>query len=511
MLKKIRRALISTTDKSHLESILPLLVKHQVEIISTGGTEKYIRDLGFETITLKDFTGKPELFNGRVKTLEHSIYSGILFDRTNNDHLREVKENNIQEIDLVICNLYPFEEVAKKSNDIHELIENIDIGGPCMLRAAAKNYKSVCVLSHPNCYSEFTEQFEKEGTTDINFRLKMSKQVFFKLAKYNESIAFKLDQVSEEKENYTELRYGENSHQKAWLESQGFGLSQIKQYQGKELSYNNFLDMDAAYWSCFEADKATEGKFFVASIVKHNNPCGLALNKNPELALANAWAGDPKSAFGSIICFNQTMTANMAYFFEDKFVEVIMAPDFEMGALEKLSKKKNLRVIKVDTPTYETYLEKKTIWGANLIQEHDGHIDHEFQLVTNSKFDNDFQEMLSLGSVMAKALKSNAICFLAKKDQGYWLAGAGMGQPNRIDSMELLAAKRALENGAEIENCLMISDAFFPFRDTIDSAAKIGVRSILQPGGSIKDQEVIEACNEHGISMAFTNYRHFKH
>lgn len=511
MLKKIRRALISTTDKSGLDTILPYLEKHGVEIISTGGTEKYIRELGFNTTNLTDFTGKKELFNGRVKTLDFNIYSGILFDRNNNEHLKEVKENDIREIDLVICNLYPFEDVAKKTNELHELIENIDIGGPCMLRAAAKNFQSVCVLSDPSDYPEFIEQFKQEATTNINFRMHAAKKVFYGLSKYNEAIAFKLDEVSEEKTNYFELRYGENSHQKAWIEKKSGGFSDIEQLQGKELSYNNYLDMDAAYWSCFEAHQASDAKYFVTSIVKHNNPCGLALDTNALVSLENAWAGDPKSAFGSIICFNQTFTSEMASFFDQKFIEVIMAPEFEVGALDKLKQKKNLRVIKVKAPIKSDYLEVKSIYGANLIQEKDAHIDHEFQLVTKEKFNSELADMLSLGCVMAKSLKSNAICFMAKKDNGYWLAGAGMGQPNRIDSMELLAAKRAIENGAKINECLMISDAFFPFRDTIDMANELGVKYILQPGGSIKDQEVIEACNEHQIAMGFTNFRHFKH
>lgn len=511
MHKKIKRALISVSDKDGLDRLLPFLKEYHVEIISTGGTERFIKDLGYDVTSLKDFTGKSELFNGRVKTLDFKIYSSLLFDRTNSLHMQSAKENNIPEIDLVICNLYPFEEVAKKTNEIHELIENIDIGGPCMLRASAKNYKSVCVLNNKKQYESFIKQFKINGGTEINYRLDCAKKVFSRLAQYNEAIAFKLDEVTEEKTNYLTLRYGENSHQKAWLKKSDYGFSSFEKLHGKELSYNNYLDMESAYWSCFEADKATGNKYKCTSIIKHNNPCGLALNDNAILSLENAWAGDPKSAFGSIICFNETFTHSMADFFQDKFIEVLMAPDYELNALEKLKQKKNLRIIRIDKPTNTHYLEKKSIYGAELIQERDAHIDHEFQTVSETIFPSNMQDMFSLGVVLGKSLKSNAICFLSEKDNGYWLSGAGMGQPNRIDSMELLAAKRAEENGANISQSIMISDAFFPFRDTIDSAANLGVKHIIQPGGSIKDSEVIQACNENGISMAFTKYRHFKH
>lgn len=511
MHKLIKRALISVSNKENLDKLLPLLKERNVEIISTGGTENFIREKGYEVTSLLDFTGKTELFDGRVKTLDFKIYSSLLFDRTNALHVQSAKEHDVAEIDLVVCNLYPFEDVAKKTDELHELIENIDIGGPCMLRASAKNYKSVCVLNDVSQYDEFIDQFEQNGGTEINFRLKCAKKVFDRLAQYNEAIAFKLDQVTEDETNYMTLRYGENSHQKAWFKKSENGFSNFSKLHGKELSYNNYLDMEAAYWSCFEADEATQNKYSCVSIIKHNNPCGLALNKDSILALENAWAGDPKSAFGSIICFNEIFTNNMASFFNDKFIEVIMAPDFELSALEKLKEKKNLRIIKIDTPKEKTYLEKKTIYGGLLIQERDSHIDREFQTVTQTQFGDDMKELFSLGSVLGKSLKSNAICFISMKDNGYWLSGAGMGQPNRIDSMELLAAKRAQENGARIEESLMVSDAFFPFRDTIDSASQLGVKYIVQPGGSIKDQEVIEACNEHKIAMCFTNYRHFKH
>lgn len=503
-----KRALISVSDKDQLDKLVIALIEKNYEIISTGGTKKYINDLGFDVTPVSSLTGDKEILGGRVKTLSYKMYASLLFDRNNPNHLEDIEKLGILPIDLVVCNLYPFEVVAKKTDNLKELIENIDIGGPTMLRAAAKNYQHITTLSDPSDYAGFISHLK----TDIpeSFRLAQAVKTFARLEEYNKHIAFKLDTVAKTKEVYSELRYGENSHQKAWIKKNQY-TSDMQQLHGKELSYNNMLDVEAAYLTCYEASKALKHKFNCVSVIKHNNPCGLAADKSPLTALINAWEGDNKSAFGSIICTNREVTLEMAHFFDDKFIEVLMAPSFDHDALIHLQKKKNLRLLKIKPIREENFIEYRSNYFGDLIQERDQHLDYEFQNVTKTTFNTEDTELMQFGIACGKSLKSNAICFVAQKDQGFWLAGAGMGQPNRIDSLELLAHKRLIENGESVENALMISDAFFPFRDTIDLSHSLGVRKIIQPGGSIKDQEVIKACDEHGIAMAFTHYRHFKH
>jgi len=509
---KIKRALISVNDKSNLSLILEQLNKEKVEIISTGGTLKKIQDLGYQAISISEYTNQAEILDGRVKTLDYHLYASLLYDRNNLEHTKEIEKLNIPPIDLVICNLYPFSQVAKDTNEISTLIENIDIGGPTMLRAAAKNFHNVCVIPSPIFYQEYIDHYD--SGINLEFREKMAIEVFNELTQYNQNIAFKLDHVLQTNQVYQPLRYGENSHQKAWIKQSREEKEMFIQLWGKDLSYNNLIDMDAAFTSCHEASLALENKYYSVSIIKHTNPCGLALDIHKSSALINAWNGDSKSAFGSILCFNFEVDENCAHFFDDKFVEVIMAPSFSSEGLKVLKQKKNLRIIKTNSFNREK-LETKSIINGELIQSCDHHIDHEFQVVTEMTFndftDCSFDELARFGSICAKSLKSNAICFVEPKDSGFWLAGSGMGQPNRIDSMQMLAAKRLKDNNAEIANSIMISDAFFPFRDSIDSAAELGVKMIIQPGGSIKDKDVIKACNEHGMAMAFTHFRHFKH
>jgi phosphoribosylaminoimidazolecarboxamide formyltransferase/IMP cyclohydrolase len=386
-----------------------------------------------------------------------------------------------------------------------------------MIRAGAKNFSSVTTIVNPNDYQKLVEIAEN-GSTPLDFRKEMALTAFAHTADYDALIAKTLElectgetrRVVVDTKQERLLRYGENPHQKAWVYSDGSaGLAGATPLQGKALSYNNMLDADAAYRSCLDLNQAVPNQHSV-TVIKHLNPCGAAVANTQLKALELAWSGDPVSAFGSIICFNQTVEKDTAWFFKGKFIEVIIAPDFTEDALWFFSKKKNVRLLKLNMQTPPEGNVLRSIDGGFLIQEEDAGLDSEFKLVSSSA-SNAPASLLKFGSMVTKHLKSNAISLVKETDGGFHLLGAGMGNPNRLVSTEQAIAKAAANGHTDLSDAILVSDAFFPFRDNIDLAQKSGVKAIIQPGGSIRDPEVIEACDEHGISMYFTGRRHFRH
>lgn len=526
--KKIKTALISVYHKKNLDGIIQKLNELNVKIISTGGTKTFIESLGVEVTSVESLTGYPSILGGRVKTLHPKIFGGILSRRDNQGDVSQLTEFEIPEIDLVIVDLYPFEDTVASGAGEQDIIEKIDIGGISLIRAAAKNFKDVVIVPSQNEYGHLLNLLnEKEGESSAEDRKWFAGRAFAVSSHYDAAI---FDYFNNNEASAAErislnggkvLRYGENPHQKAtffkFKNSPGeISLADAEVLQGKALSYNNMLDADAAWKSASDAYHALthlDSKVAV-SVVKHLNPCGLAVTGNILESLELAWAGDPISAFGSIICFTDTVTKEVAEWFSKKFVEIIIAPGFTEEAQEVFSKKKNLRLlvtpVKPETTNEKLY---RSISGGMLVQDEDEGVDNQFDNVTNKQFDKAKTELSKFGTVACKHLKSNAIAIVTENENGsFWLTGAGMGQPNRLDSLRHLTMPRfEMKQGVDIANSVLISDAFFPFRDSIEAANEYGVKYIVQPGGSIRDQEVIDACNEFDIAMVFTGRRHFKH
>ncbi|MBL7665944.1 MAG: bifunctional phosphoribosylaminoimidazolecarboxamide formyltransferase/IMP cyclohydrolase [Bacteriovoracaceae bacterium] len=508
---KIKKALISVSDKSGLLELAKKLKQHQVEIISTGGTAKFLEENKIKTTPIQEITGNPEAFGGRMKTISFEIGSALLFRRFNSSDLSDVEKLNIPQIDLVVCNLYPFEKVAASTTNEDELIENIDVGGPTMIRAAAKNYESVTVLTDPSQYEIFINEFEASAQMSFETRKKFAFAAFAKTAKYDQFIVNTFVGEADKQE----LRYGENPHQKAWLakldNTKARGVAGAEVLQGKELSYNNLLDADAA-WKCTSEIYNQFPKNKSVSIIKHANPCGAASGTNNLEVLKSAWACDATSAFGGILCFSHELDKECAQWLVDKFIEIVIAPSFSAEALKIFSSKKNVRLLKTPlNPPTAGEMVYRSIAGGMLIQNEDEYTTPQFALKTKKEFPQAKMKLAEFGLCVGKYLKSNAITLVTIQDEIYVLAGAGMGQPNRLDSLKMLAAPRALANQHALEDCILISDAFFPFRDSVEVAAATGIKYIVQPGGSIRDQEVVDACNEFGIAMVFTSERHFRH
>jgi phosphoribosylaminoimidazolecarboxamide formyltransferase/IMP cyclohydrolase len=512
----IRRALISVSDKSGLSDIAPLLIEHNVEVISSGGTANALRKLGVPVIPIQDVTGNPEAFGGRMKTLSFAISSALLFRRGHEGDEQQAKDLGINPIDLVICNLYPFTKVVERDGSFSEKIENIDIGGPTMVRAAAKNHDSVCVVVDPSQYSTLIENWTATGGTSADFRTEQALAAFRHTAIYDTHIAQQFEQevigqqhsVAIDVAKATALRYGENPHQKAWLVPSKGGIASTPPLQGRALSYNNMLDADASFRSCADLASIAPTRH-VVTIIKHLNPCGAALADTQQEALEHAWAGDPISAFGSIICFNHPVEESSAQWLRKKFIEVIIAPEFSDEARALFAKRKKLRLLTlpIEVPTTPVL---RSIFGGFLLQEEDVGADPEMKWVcTNDNMPS--TELCSFGIMVTKHLRSNAIALVRSQGNTLQLIGAGMGNPNRLISTQQ-AIEKAQENGAsDLSSCLLVSDAFFPFRDNVDRAAEAGIRTIIQPGGSIRDKEVRTACTEHNIAMACTGRRHFRH
>ncbi len=513
--REIKRALLSVSDKTGIKKLGKFLVNAGVEIISTGGTAKALAEDKIPVTPIEKITGNPEAFQGRMKTISFQTISALLFQRGNEKDEAQAQELNIEPIDLLVCNFYPFQSTMDEEENL--FIKNIDIGGPTMVRAAAKNF--ISVLTSPSQYGEcMREMEENKSCMGLDSRRKLSAQAFKHTADYEVIIAQEMSKrYSKEKSMWLPffqgktLRYGENPHQEAvhyrcpWLGNSSLVSADI--IQGKPLSYNNIIDADVAYRAAHDALMANQKTGAAVAVIKHLNPCGLAVAPSGEKALELAWAGDPISAFGSVICSTQEINFHMAQWLKDKFIEVLVAPSIDPEAMKLFTKKKNLRILLCSSPAGEKEKMIRSILGGVLIQDEDLYVEEDFKSVTEARFDA--THLAQFGVMAAKHLKSNAIALVEKNKDSMQLVGAGMGQPNRIDSLELLAGFRA--KGKNFKEILLASDAFFPFTDIIESAARLGIQRIVQPGGSIRDQEIIEACNQHKIAMAFTGRRHFRH
>ncbi|MFH1563467.1 MAG: bifunctional phosphoribosylaminoimidazolecarboxamide formyltransferase/IMP cyclohydrolase [Nitrospirota bacterium] len=521
---KIKRALISVADKQGLLNLANYLDQMGVEIISTGGTANALKEAGISVIPVSEVTNFPEMLDGRVKTLHPNILAGILAQRIP-EHLQQLEVHKIEPIDLVIINLYPFAKtIAKPDVTLEEAIENIDIGGPTMLRAAAKNYKYVGVVVSPARYEELLMELKKnDGCLSVEFSYKLACEVFAHTAQYDSIIHQYLEKdpfpanLNLNYEKIFSLRYGENPHQQAgfYKDTQVTvpGIGNAKQLHGKELSYNNILDLDAALALAreFEEDSA-------CAIIKHNNPCGVATGENQLTAYKLAYETDPTSAFGGIIGFNQQVEKSTAEEIVKTFIEAIIAPGFSQEALEILKTKKDLRLLEVAawqnySPTAQTPLATQQValrtvgGGGLLVQDSDVQkiTPQNLKIVTKRQPSPQEMKAMLFGWKVAKHVKSNAIV-LAKENR---TISIGAGQTSRVDSVKIAINKAGA--GANAFGTIMASDAFFPFRDGIDLADKVGVRAVIQPGGSIRDDEVINAADEYAMTMIFTGIRHFKH
>ncbi len=520
-MSKIARAIISVSDKQGVINLARELINLGVEILSTGGTASKLSESGIKVTEISEYTGFPEILDGRVKTLHPKIHGGILAVRDKEPHIKQMKKNGIKPIDLVVVNLYPFEEVIKKEDvSLAEAIENIDIGGPTMLRAAAKNYKYVTIVTDPADYKRIINELKSnDGMITEETRFRLAVKAFSHIARYDAAISNFLSSIRMDgtrikfPSSYTlhlekkmDLRYGENPHQDGafYVEPEVLdaSISNAEQIQGKELSLNNIYDTN----SCFELVK--EFSEPVCVIVKHNNPCGVAVDENITQAFLKAKECDPVSAFGGIVGFNRTVDEATALELTNMFLEVVIAPGYTEKAYEVLSAKKNLRVLKTSEIKREsrTALDFKRVNGGMLIQDADLRSDEDFEnYKVSTKRQPTEQEIadMMLAWKVCKHVKSNAIVF-AKNGQ---TVGIGAGQMSRVDSVKIASMKAQLPT----EGAVMASDAFFPFRDGIDEAAKAGIKAVVQPGGSIRDEEVIEAADEYGMAMIFTGIRHFKH
>ncbi|MEW6606450.1 MAG: bifunctional phosphoribosylaminoimidazolecarboxamide formyltransferase/IMP cyclohydrolase [bacterium] len=510
---KVKRALISVADKQGLLNLANYLVQINVEIISTGGTSKTLQEAGIPVIPVSAITNFPEMLDGRIKTLHPNIHAGILAQRTS-EHLKQLEEHNITPIDLVIINLYPFAKtIAKPDGTLEEAIENIDIGGPTMIRAAAKNYNYVGVITSPERYEAVLMELKKnDGCLSLELSYKLACEAFAHTAQYDAIIHQYLEKdLFPQTLNLTyqkaqSLRYGENPHQQAafYRNPQNTipGVSNAKQLHGKELSYNNLLDLDSA----LELVKEFE-EDFACVIVKHNNPCGVAVTDNQLTAYQLAYETDSTSAFGGIISFNQDVEKDTAEELVKTFIEAIIAPGFTKEALEVLKTKKDLRLLEVTpwqrNPSYPLHL--RSVVGGLLIQESDVHkiTAQDFKVVSRRQPTPQEIKAMLFGWKVVKHIKSNAIV-LCKGDR---TLSIGAGQMSRVDSVKIAINKA----GSDAFGSIMASDAFFPFRDGIDLADRAGVRAVIQPGGSIRDEEIIKAIDEYGMAMVFTGVRHFRH
>ena len=514
---KIKKALISVSDKSNVLELAKSLSSYDIEILSTGGTAKLLKENKINVTEVSDYTKFPEMLDGRVKTLHPKIHGGILGRRDNPDHNETMKNHEIDPIDLVVVNLYPFEETINQEGcTLEHAIENIDIGGPAMIRSAAKNYQHVAVLTNPKDYKSFTDEINKnQGAISLDLSFSLAKKAFEKTSAYDSAINNYLssdsqnqfpDQLTKTISKVMDLRYGENPHQEASFykdSSEDVGsLSSFDQIQGKELSFNNLNDSDTA-WECVK-------KFSQPTcvIVKHANPCGVASTGSLKESYEAAFKTDPTSAFGGIIAFNKSLDQETASLIINQFAEVIIAADFTEGALKIFRNKPNIRLLKIKIENNNTEFDFKKIGGGWLIQTPDIHtLDiNDCNVVTDLKPTDEQLDDMKFAWVVSQYVKSNAIVFCKNKQT----LGIGAGQMSRVDSTKIASLKADNAN-IDLAQSVVASDAFFPFRDGIDVIASHGAKCIIQPGGSIKDEEVIDSANEHGIVMLFTNIRHFKH
>ncbi|GGC98352.1 bifunctional purine biosynthesis protein PurH [Thalassobacillus devorans] len=508
-----KRALLSVSDKTGLADFAKKLVESGYELVSTGGTKKAIEEAGIPVLSISDVTNFPEIMDGRVKTLHPAVHSALLAKRDNEVHMDQLRKLELDTIDMVVVNLYPFQKtIAKPDVTEEDAIENIDIGGPTMLRAAAKNFQDVIVVVDPADYDMVAEGLQNDGLS-VDVRKRLAGKVYRHTANYDAAIAAYFTEITEDDypETYTatfekvqSLRYGENPHQTAAFYKQenaeGTSLANAEQLNGKELSYNNIQDANAAL------EIVQEFKKPAAVAVKHMNPCGVGTGSGLAEAYQKAYEGDPVSIFGGIVAVNQEVDMVTAEKMKEIFLEIIIAPKFSKEALKVLTTKKNLRLLEVDiTKPKKTAQKLTSVSGGLLVQDADtGSIDGvELEVATDREPTAQELEDLKLSWQVVKHVKSNAIV-VAKADQ---TLGIGAGQMNRVG-----AAKIAFEQaGDKAKGAVMASDAFFPMPDTVEAAAEAGITAIIQPGGSKRDQDSIDACNQHGIAMVFTGMRHFKH
>ena len=517
-MKRIERALISVYDKTGVVDFARGLKNLNVEIISTGGTAKLLSSNGIGVREISGLTGFPEILDGRVKTLHPLVAGGLLAIRGNAEHMRQASEHGIRMIDLVCVNLYPFAETIRKPDvQFDEVIENIDIGGPSMIRAGAKNFQDVAVVTSPADYAAVLTALQAGGgILERETLFGLARKAFICTARYDGQIAQHLSQAGPKEsafprnifmdfEKVADLRYGENPHQRAsfykWGDQPAHGLAAARQLQGKELSYNNLVDLDAAWNLVCEFDRPA------CCIIKHTNPCGAAVAPSLREAYLKAYEADPVSAFGSIIALNNTVDAGTAAELAKLFVEAIIAPGYDPDAAALLSAKKNLRVLwamPTQAPEEWARFEIRRVTGGILLQDRDqALLGPESRIVTNRKPTEKEQADLAFAWRVSKHVKSNAIVLA----EGGRTVGVGAGQMSRVDSVRLSIQKA----NPSPKGAVLGSDAFFPFRDGIDEAAKAGVTAIIQPGGSIRDDEVIQAADQHEMAMIFTGLRHFKH
>jgi phosphoribosylaminoimidazolecarboxamide formyltransferase/IMP cyclohydrolase len=510
---RIKTALLSVTDKTGLIELAKGLVKLGVEIISTGGTALHIKNAGIDVTEIHEITGVPEFLGGRVKTLHPNVHGGILARRSNPEDLEELKVMGIDTIDMVVVNLYPFEQTVAKSGVTMELaMENVDIGGPTMLRAAAKNHKDVVVICNPQRYAEVLVMLEREQDVDTVTRTKLAQEVFAYTSRYDSLISSYLsggippfpENLSYTYEKVYDLRYGENPHQKAAFykdkSAGGLSIAHAKQLHGKELSFNNVNDASAAL------DLVLEFTEPAVVALKHTNPCGVGLGSSALEAYKKAYESDPVSIFGGIVAVNREVDQELADLMSEIFLEVVIAPSFTDKALEILTKKPSLRLLEMgEFSPHQPSVEYKHIYGGMLVQEKDAIIEdpHSWKCVTDRAPSQEELDQLYFGWRVVKHVKSNAV-LLAKDNR---TVGIGAGQMNRILPTEM-SIKQA---GDLAKGSVLASDAYFPFDDVVKACAKAGVTAIVQPGGSVRDQDSIIAANQAGIAMVFTGIRHFKH
>ncbi len=543
-LRKIKRALISVSDKTGIIEFAETLRDFGVEIISTGGTARALRQSGIEVTEVSDVTEFPEMMDGRVKTLHPKIHGAFLGLRDNEEHLKAMDAHGIEPIDLVVVNLYPFEEtVAREDVSLTEAVEQIDIGGPAMIRSASKNWTDVAVITDARLYDSVSDELKKnDGALSLETRRRLAALAYTRTASYDLMISSYLakqlsnndlsyleqfnplgnlsfiesgsEEVDEETEfadsatielvKITDLRYGENPHQRAALYEtfETRGVAQAEVLHGKEMSYNNFVDADAAWRLVCDFEQLT------CAIIKHTNPSGVGTGATNLEAYQRALATDPISAFGGIVAFNSTVDARAASAVNEVFTEVVLAPEFEEEALEIFKKKKNLRVLRIEKISDTNSLEYKQISGGMLTQNFDNLriAAEDLKVVSARKPTEKEIRALLFAWRVCKHVKSNAIVFANE----FQTVGVGAGQMNRVDSVRI-AAMRAAKTELELKNTFLASDAFFPFRDNVDEAAKFGISAIIQPGGSVRDEEVIQAADDHNLAMVFTAARHFKH
>ena len=516
MSQKIKNALISVSDKENLNNLLKTLRKYKINIISSGGTYRSIKKMGFRCKEVSEYTGFDEMLDGRVKTLHPKIHSGILFNRKKPTHKKQMRRKKFEPIDLIVVNFYPFKETLRKTSNNNKIVENIDIGGPSMVRAAAKNYKDVTVITDNKDYAEFIKEIKKfKGKTSLNLREKLASKAFGLTAFYDSIIAEwynkKLGVKFPERKTFfgrkiNQLRYGENPHQRSsiYLSDLKYDENNLKQLSGKDLSYNNYNDIFAGLDILFSEKKTPS-----TVIIKHANPCGVASNRSSFKSFISARASDPVSAFGGVVACNYKINSKIASEINKTFFEVILAKGFDKKALQMLKKKKNMRVIDISKVSYKSDTTTKIFDNSFLLQEKDELVFERKKLkfVTKNKPTKNEIKNIEFAFRICKYVKSNAI--VITKDNA--TIGIGAGQQNRVDSCKIATQKAKKFQPKKLYNSIAASDAFFPFADGVKTLINAGVKMIVQPGGSIRDKEVISAANKANIKMVFTSTRHFNH